>query len=481
MASCQPPEDGLELSPASTVPATSRSVRLRRREFAAAPEAPFADDLLDREEHVKGFCSLLTGAETPFVVSLDGSWGTGKTAFVKMCAAWLRSEAENSQQPVDVVEFNAWTEGYSRSALTDLVDAVTIHIANPRVEALKQIAKDLLIGGAEAASGGALKHLFEKSDSLRTTVARFKASLEDLAHRNRGRLIVFVDELDRCRPDYALDVLETVRHLFDVPGVCVVLATNREALDQSVRSLYGPAQDGERYMRRFVDQAVRLPSLSDDQITAYLRHLYEETGLSARFIDEGQSTAIFELFIASEARAPRDIEQAVHRVAVVLASIPAAQSGLQASNPFGVWDQAAMTMLMLRAVDRDSYERFTNGQADACDIGQALRSERLLPLVTGRGASLTGEERRHHNQSVRAQMQAALLMCCRGGSLPAAIIHEEHLQDRMKQNMPSDYVEQVWKAYHRLRSAVMAHGPDIDRLSAIIEMTAFDPAAGTST
>ena len=361
------------------------------------------------------------------------------------------------------------------------MDAVTSHIANPKVEALKQVAKDLLIGGAEAASGGALKHLFEKSDSHRTTVAKFKASLEDLARRNRGRLVVFVDELDRCRPDYALDVLETVRHLFDVPGICVALATNREALDQSVRSLYGPAQDGERYMRRFVDQAVRLPSLSDDQITAYLRHLYEETGLSERFIDEGHTKAIFESFIASEARAPRDIEQAVHRVVVVLASVPAAQSKLRASNPFGVWDQAAMTLLMLRTVDRDSYDRFTNGQADACDVGQALRSERLVPLVTARGVSLTDEERRHHDRSIRAQMQAVLLMCCRGGSLPSAIIREEHTQDRMKQNMPSDYVEQVWKAYNRLQPTAMAHAPDIDRLAAIIEMTAFDPAAGTST
>ena len=481
MPSCRTPEDGLELPTLKAVPAISRAVRLRRRGFGATPTAPFADDLLDREEHVKGFCGMLAGAETPFVVSLDGSWGTGKTAFVKMCAAWLRSEAENSQQPVDVVEFNAWTEGYSRSARADLVDAVTSHIANPKVEALKQVAKDLLIGGAEAASGGALKHLFEKSDSHRTTVAKFKASLEDLARRNRGRLVVFVDELDRCRPDYALDVLETVRHLFDVPGVCVVLATNREALDQSVRSLYGPAQDGERYMRRFVDQAVRLPDLSDEQITAYLRHLYEETGLSARLTDDRHTTAIFELFIASEARAPRDIEQAVHRVAAVLASIPAAQRNLRTDNPFGVWDQAAMTLLMLRAVDRDSYDRFTNGRADACDAGQALRSERLVPLVTERGVSLTDEERRHHDRLIRAQMQAVLLLCSRDGSLPASIDYREDIQTRMKQNMPSDHVDEVWRAYDFFRPHSMSCWPDIDRLAAIIEMTAFDPAASTST
>ena len=424
---------------------------------------------------------MLTGAETPFVVSLDGGWGTGKTAFVKMCAAWLRSEDENSQQPVDVVEFNAWTEGYSGSALADLVDAVTSRIANAKVEALKQAVKALLIGGAEAATGVALKHLLEESDSPRKTVAKFKASLKDLARRNSGRLIVFVDELDRCRPDYALDVLENVRHLFDVPGVCVVLATNREALDQSVRSLYGPAQDGERYMRRFVDQAVRLPDLSDDQITAYLRHLYEETGLSERLTDDRHTKAIFELFIASEARAPRDIEQAVHRVAAVLASIPAAQSDLRASNPFGVWDQAAMTLLMLRAVDRDSYDGFTNGRADACDVGQALRSERLVPLVTERGISLTDEERRHHHQSVRAQMQAVLLMCCRGGSRPASINYREHIRSRMNQDMPSDYVDKVWAAHDRLSPDAVKNWPDIDRLVAIIEMTAFDPAASTST
>lgn len=470
-----------EASQSRTVPAIARGVLLRRREFAATPEAPFVEDLLDREEHVKGFCGLLTGAETPFVVSLDGGWGTGKTAFVRMCAAWLRSEADSSPEPVDVVEFNAWTEGYSRYALVDLVDTVTRQMANRRVEALKQLVKGLLMGGAEVASGVGLKYLFQEDDSPRARVEEFRAALAGLASRNRGRLIVFVDELDRCQPDYALDVLETVRHLFDVPGVCVVLATNRDALDQSVRSLYGPAQDGERYMRRFVDQAVRLPDLSDDQITAYLRYLYEETGLSGRFMDDGHTESILKLFIASQARAPRDMEQAVHRIVVVLASIHPAQPDLRASNPFGVWDQAAVTLLVLRAIDRDNYDRLANGQADAWDVGQALISERLVPLVAGRADSLTDEERRRQNQSVRAQMQAALLMCCRGNSPPASINYREDIQGRMKQGMPSDYVDRVWAAYDNVRPDRMAHWPDIDRLAAIIEMTIFDPAASTST
>ena len=174
------------------------------------------------------------------------------------------------------------------------------------------------------------------------------------------------------------------------------------------------------------------------------------------------------MFIASEARAPRDIEQAVHRVAVVLASVPAAQSKLRASNPFGVWDQAAMTLLMLRTVDRDSYDRFTNGQADACDVGQALRSERLVPLVTARGVSLTDEETpapRPVESGRRMQGRAADVLPRR---ITAFCNHPSRNtpKTRMKQNMPQRLRPmQVWKAYNRLQptDSMSPCCPDIDR------------------
>ena len=87
--------DGIEEG-APTVEADSEDsglLRLQRREFVADPADPFKNDVLGREPQVKAFCAVLTGVEAPAVMSLDAGWGTGKTAFVKMCSAWMRSGA----------------------------------------------------------------------------------------------------------------------------------------------------------------------------------------------------------------------------------------------------------------------------------------------------------------------------------------------------------------------------------------------------
>ena len=87
----------------------------------------------------------------------------------------------------------------------------------------------------------------------------FAERLEAVASAGEGPLVVFVDELDRCRPPYALSLLETVRHLFAADGVMVVLAINRTELRHSVESVYGNDFDADWYLRRFSDLHISLP------------------------------------------------------------------------------------------------------------------------------------------------------------------------------------------------------------------------------
>ena len=72
-------------------------------------------------------------------------------------------------------------------------------------------------------------------------------------------MCVFIDELDRCRPDYAISLLEGIKHLFGVPGIHFIVATNLSELAHSVRVVYGPGFAADRYLKRFFDMEYSLP------------------------------------------------------------------------------------------------------------------------------------------------------------------------------------------------------------------------------
>jgi hypothetical protein len=71
-------------------------------------------------------------------------------------------------------------------------------------------------------------------------------------------MFVFIDELDRCRPTYAIELLETVKHLFDIPGLIFVIATDTEQLQHSIKAVYGEGFDSNKYLYRFFDRTFTL-------------------------------------------------------------------------------------------------------------------------------------------------------------------------------------------------------------------------------
>ncbi len=93
---------------------------------------------------------------------------------------------------------------------------------------------------------------------FKKSMAQMIASLVPSGVEKIAPLIVIVDELDRCRPDYAIKVLEEIKHFFDVPGVAFVLAIHRPQLSASVQSVYGANFKSDDYLRRFFDWSMTL-------------------------------------------------------------------------------------------------------------------------------------------------------------------------------------------------------------------------------
>jgi len=253
-------------------------------------EDPFRDDVLGRRPIAENLTKLVsTFVEQPFVMGINGTWGSGKTKFLEMWGGYLR------QQGFRTLYFNAWENDHaddpfaavlsefrklvdlagegkktSPKKLWDKVAAKSVPILQ---RAAAGLVKNLTLGildlqsaDAEAFISGlaeeSAKHALEKCADNQRSIEAFRSELQSFVKSDSGNekpVVYFVDELDRCRPTFAIAVLERIKHLLNVPGVVFVFAWDRQQLDSTVRAVYGDQADTGGYLIRFVDLEFSLP------------------------------------------------------------------------------------------------------------------------------------------------------------------------------------------------------------------------------
>ena len=339
---------------------------------------PLDSDLLDRKPRIEALTRVIVGEEGPAVISVNGGFGTGKSAFLKILAANLRL-----QDGVEVQEFNAWHQSHTDDPLVDLVSALgkdrpggsgLIRVAGKYGRSLvKGLAStavnvasagvvdlDRLLPSEPAATDGRFGLWVEAEQR----VAEFLAALLAVVEKGRGKLVVVVDELDRCRPDYAIDMLNVVRHMLAVPGVVAVLGMNRDELEHRVKEVFGPETVADSYLRRFVDLPVDLGPLDELKLNSFTQHILSSAGLSGQR-HSGSLKAVLELLATETEASARDLEQLARRVATVL-------SGHSPQNA-AAHEPAVGALILLRQLDRSAYESFVAGRSDSFAAAAALR------------------------------------------------------------------------------------------------------------
>lgn len=255
---------------------------IRPEEFEFESSRPYEQDWLGRAEFGAGLSRLAQYGSGSGVVLLDGHWGCGKTTFIQMWASSMRNEGRT------VIEVNAWSGDYADSPFDDMVMQLGRGLSEQH-KGLRSFAA-LIVGmpaGMLTWAHGlkALKVIVESLDpNAITSVAKLiwalwkagrrwgnrerrmtwlKARLTVAARfvwrRRRKSLVIVIDELDRCRPDYALRFLEMIKHVFEVPYVTFVVAANADELGNAVNGVYGADFDGKGYIERFFDIWLPLP------------------------------------------------------------------------------------------------------------------------------------------------------------------------------------------------------------------------------
>jgi hypothetical protein len=205
-------------------------------------------------------------------------------------------------------------------ALVSVVSTRIPDVGDQKIKKVKQFAMRLLkpatrIGLAlmtagatsvldEAADAGAeairdetkdaIDAFWKKEAGRQTAMEEFRQAIQDLTLPDDvgevRPLVIVIDELDRCRPDFALDVLEVIKHFFSVRHVHFILGVNLDALESSVRARYGGDIDATAYLQKFISFSVSLPEYVGDLeerkvITTYAQHLGSKVKVPERFID----------------------------------------------------------------------------------------------------------------------------------------------------------------------------------------------------
>ncbi len=174
--------------------------------------------------------------------------------------------------------------------------------------------------------------------------------------------MVVIDELDRCRPSYAIELLEAAKHLFAVDNIVFILATSRSALAHSVKAVYGSGFDAEGYLRRFFDLDFRLPEpnrrgfiqamFDASPIEDYYEgpaHTEEEAAMRRLLVESLESTHL----------SLRDIAQAIRRFILVLGTLPSYR------RPFLVM---AAFVVIFRTADPELYRKFITGNQHDSEV-----------------------------------------------------------------------------------------------------------------
>lgn len=285
-------------------------MKFRVAEIEVPAEEPFKFDALGRKPVVEFLRNLIKQIEGPFVLALDSPWGTGKTTVVRMLRRSLEIEG------FQCVYFNAWKDDYVTDPLIPMVAA--IDALKPDGDSVNEnfrasmavvrravgpIAKRVIKAAIKVGTMGALdvdeaieeataevtseatSDLIEAFQKEKVSLEQFRDALEKavgkLSQDQPPRpLIFFIDELDRCRPSYAIELLERVKHLFDVPNMVFVLSIDKKQLEAITAAVYGERINAPEYLRRFIDLEYALPA---PHTKSYTRELIKRFEFKAFF------------------------------------------------------------------------------------------------------------------------------------------------------------------------------------------------------
>ncbi len=350
----------------------------------------FDDDVLERKTISNQLSELVERIEDPIVLAVDDKWGSGKTFFLKR---WVAAHTAENNGTATTIYFDAFENDYLTDPLVSLITAVSARLPDEQAATVKKwksvatkLAKPALGIALSVATFGAKQYLDELGDVIADAASAeakdgvqdlwdiekdrkkalhdFRNLLSELTQKSAAPIVIVVDELDRCRPDYALTVLEVIKHFFSVPKVHFILGVNGTALENSVKARYGANIDAERYLRKFINVSFSLPRAIGDRgevnvVTKYASKLISDMNLPDRV--SGRCVSILKCVAKSRDVSLRDVGKILSKVALL-------PNAVHERNYMDGYIDIVCALLVTSVVDPRLHAKLVSGDAQTSEL-----------------------------------------------------------------------------------------------------------------
>lgn len=264
-------------------------------------------DLLNFKRYVTPLMQIVTNpqSQTPFTVGIFGAWGSGKSTIIEFLDEELEKTSGKDELEFFRISFNPWTYREEENLIVPLLHTIQDHLKkadpgeNRFIESLKKIGNVLTRMGAAlllktvTADLVTLQDLEEHEKAYMAQHQRAKSAIRDLRadlkvvideitqNGQHGRVVFFIDDLDRCEPSQVIDLLESLKLFLDQEYCFYFLAMDEEVISRGIQIKYQNykfAKDREKvigaeYLEKIIQLPVHLYPLTPSQIQDFIRDL----------------------------------------------------------------------------------------------------------------------------------------------------------------------------------------------------------------
>ena len=291
-------------------------------------DLPVEDGVLGFDNYRDALINIIKGSDPRFTIGIFGGWGTGKTTLMKMMKKRLDDEKAVT------VWFNPWEYEKERHLMVPLLQTLKLELETKYKDQVKQGILDKL-GDIAVSFAKSLKpeinlgitkfsfdpeKFIEKEDEKKDFASLYfelnKQLKEITQNIKKDRIVIFVDDLDRCLPDKALQVLESVKLFLDAEGYVFVIGLDRNIIEKCVDKKYGKESgiSGTDYIKKIIQVPFNLPGLREQEVKTYVQRLKEQ--LKGTQVEEYVEKYIDIISKGMEAN-PREIKRFINNFILV--------------------------------------------------------------------------------------------------------------------------------------------------------------------